>query len=688
MTVRRVLVGCMPLCLIVVVVLLMSGCGGGASPPNLGLPGGPATQTCPDGSTIPAGEQCPTPTQTCPDGSTIPAGEQCPTPTQTCPGGSTVSVDEYCPPPPTPPATSEDLNRIISSFSLRRSVHDTKGGDGAHGAFFGEPLRDHGLYRKAHSFEERVHGGTRLADVGVTDTRKFLAGPDVGPFDASRLAFSSGIQTFVATRSVSYNPSDINPEYRKWAVVTNQSSPNYGQLEYPNAEQMYDHRFVGGWGSEAAFWVMASTCHSSVYLRCRPDETSATGDKTFFSAGVWSRGLVSRHPALGTSEFQQSVRPLDADPAVIWRGPAVAADYQRTGEIEAGEVYMDIDNLDSPDLDIIVDGLTHPIRHWTNLPLERDPYTSFVYNRLLTGGGDKIINFNDQLSGIFSDRTHDEHLYPGHEVYGVFTRDGYLGAFGGTRPKYGSVEAKPSYTSEEIWMAVDALIDSSNTVIKTSSSDVSTTPWDVAIEPSPETLEFSQLNQQPENTPLEYEQLGSRNNVHLAIGTHASVSGEVQLSYLSLGGWMSHSFFLLNGLAREDTTRTNGMITLEPHGYSIGSVAGSSPVAGGGTWSGAMTGIDLSVETGDAASTRVHGDATVLMNDFAQPVIDVSFTGIWNPTSGTRHDDMVWTNVPLADGVFTEDGLHGQFYGPSHEEVGGLFYRNQTVGAFGAKREE
>ena len=33
------------------------------------------------------------------------------------------------------------------------------------------------------------------------------------------------------------------------------------------------------------------------------------------------------------------------------------------------------------------------------------------------------------------------------------------------------------------------------------------------------------------------------------------------------------------------------------------------------------------------------------------------------------------------------DRISGQFYGPNHEEVGGVFERNMIVGAFGAKRE-
>jgi hypothetical protein len=52
---------------------------------------------------------------------------------------------------------------------------------------------------------------------------------------------------------------------------------------------------------------------------------------------------------------------------------------------------------------------------------------------------------------------------------------------------------------------------------------------------------------------------------------------------------------------------------------------------------------------------------------------------------------MNWQDIPLASGSFQSGSgrnqISGQFYGPNHEEVGGVFERNQVIGAFGAKRE-
>ena len=52
---------------------------------------------------------------------------------------------------------------------------------------------------------------------------------------------------------------------------------------------------------------------------------------------------------------------------------------------------------------------------------------------------------------------------------------------------------------------------------------------------------------------------------------------------------------------------------------------------------------------------------------------------------------MAWRGLPVQNGGFAErraasDYIKGEFYGPAAEEVGGVFERNQIIGAFGAKR--
>ena len=48
---------------------------------------------------------------------------------------------------------------------------------------------------------------------------------------------------------------------------------------------------------------------------------------------------------------------------------------------------------------------------------------------------------------------------------------------------------------------------------------------------------------------------------------------------------------------------------------------------------------------------------------------------------------MTWNDLPLNAGEFGSDTIQGVFYGPNHEEVGGVFRRDGLLGAFGGTRE-
>ena len=84
--------------------------------------------------------------------------------------------------------------------------------------------------------------------------------------------------------------------------------------------------------------------------------------------------------------------------------------------------------------------------------------------------------------------------------------------------------------------------------------------------------------------------------------------------------------------------------------------------------------------------TTVQGDAVVGV-DFAAYDVDVAFTNILDLQTGTRRSPMYWDNLTMSAGTFQGAGIYGRFYGPNHEEVGGVFERNQISGAFGATRQ-
>ena len=121
--------------------------------------------------------------------------------------------------------------------------------------------------------------------------------------------------------------------------------------------------------------------------------------------------------------------------------------------------------------------------------------------------------------------------------------------------------------------------------------------------------------------------------------------------------------------------------------YSAGTAAGSNPTpTGGGTWTGVMVGMDSTAD-----GNPVQGDAEITIDDFSDPMVDVTFTDVRDLVAGTTYADMSWTGMVSTDGGFqggtgTRRTIQGQFYGPSHQEVGGTFTHDGILGAFGANR--
>ena len=176
-----------------------------------------------------------------------------------------------------------------------------------------------------------------------------------------------------------------------------------------------------------------------------------------------------------------------------------------------------------------------------------------------------------------------------------------------------------------------------------------------------------------------------------AVWDRADPRGRWHYNYVSFGVWMEHSFFLARQNLTLDPVHDEIIVYLDI--FSIGAASHTNPAAAGGsaTWRGAMVGFDESFAGRDISrledsEPNVYvGKAALTIDDFSNPVVDVRFSNI---TNEVRYlDDVVWRDLPVTEGGFEGTGILGRFYGPQHEEVGGVFQFDAINGAFGAVRQ-
>ena len=155
------------------------------------------------------------------------------------------------------------------------------------------------------------------------------------------------------------------------------------------------------------------------------------------------------------------------------------------------------------------------------------------------------------------------------------------------------------------------------------------------------------------------------------------------------GGWLNHNFF---SAAKFDST-IEGVDYEFSYSLSVGDATGTNPTPVGtesttGTWTGAMVGTDVS--TNATYGNMIEGKADITLT-FNNQNVDVSFTEIMDVDDNSARSDMNWLNISVTNGRFQTgsnlNSIDGKFYGPNHEEVGGIFERDEILGAFGASRQ-
>ena len=148
------------------------------------------------------------------------------------------------------------------------------------------------------------------------------------------------------------------------------------------------------------------------------------------------------------------------------------------------------------------------------------------------------------------------------------------------------------------------------------------------------------------------------------------------------GGWLDHSFFYVTFIVNPQGSGINDEAYV---GWSFGDDTGTVPVDGSANWAGLMVAADFQRQE------IVRGDAELTVN-FGASSVDVAFTGIRELDTEAERDAIRFDAVRLSARGFQSGTaghrISGAFYGPAHEEAGGVFEHEHMVGAFGATRQD
>ena len=468
-------------------------------------------------------------------------------------------------------------------------------------------------------------------------------------------------------------------------------------FEGSDTEELDDPYTYGviGWYRRVLLYVQLDESDDPIaYLGGMGDNSfGVTGASTEEAAGIasFSGGYETKREAVSGGATWEGVM-LGAD----------VSDTERWGNVIVGDAEIAIPDFTDPKADVtfanVRDLAAESDRddmEWTGIP---------VGNGGFAEGGD-----GSSIEGRFYGTRRQE-------VGGIFERDQVVGAFGAAmvpdahdNPPVLSTPwavepakvreltgaAAPDFADGEVPLKTDALKEEADSLLMSDflvfHGGGGLERWQtVCLEDSCTTVGDTRLS--PEDagsTAFAGAEGEDIHEEHRAVGVHRGVSlGQryaetAEDSYRSYGGWLSHSLFGVQGLSLEDYG-VGGIVS-----YSTGVASGSDPMSGGGTWTGVMVGADVS---GTATNgNNIQGDAAISIADFADPKVDVAFTGIYDLDTRGARANMTWSEIPLSDGSFRDGGdrnsIEGRFYGPGHEEVGGIFERDRVVGAFGASRE-
>ena len=179
----------------------------------------------------------------------------------------------------------------------------------------------------------------------------------------------------------------------------------------------------------------------------------------------------------------------------------------------------------------------------------------------------------------------------------------------------------------------------------------------------------------PDNPEVTITGEQTRNGVQTG---RATASGG-RLSYDTIGVWGAYNV----GTPLLGSTTLQGMDVQFAFPMSLGMGSDSNPLTGSATWTGVMAGVKVG---GSSLGAEVTGDAEMTV-DLGASSLNLAFTNIAEPVSGAPSNDILWQGVSMQSGSFQAAGLDGRFYGPNHEEAGGVFEHSGIAGAFSLARQ-
>ena len=156
----------------------------------------------------------------------------------------------------------------------------------------------------------------------------------------------------------------------------------------------------------------------------------------------------------------------------------------------------------------------------------------------------------------------------------------------------------------------------------------------------------------------------------------------------SYAGWMEYSFFASTVVLFKHEIDPDQGVT-QTYGTIAGNATMTNPVTEA-TWTGFATARDHNIA--EDLESVVVGDASIAVRIDDEVLADVRLTGLANTATGQAYTDMVFEGMSVTDGEFSryhadDNRLSGAFFGPGHEEVGGVFdHPEGLVGAYGGRK--